>query len=457
MGNFPGLSPGDPQNFLSADARRRIGAAINEASILRARVLSNVETRFKSLADQSGGFHQYCLTGKPAIDLAGSFLRSAEIIMTAEVAEYHSVGIYGLQLQEIVDDLIQAACNSFELSGAQRNLLREEFHKSDPSNLSWAVCQRPSSPTLQQSPRLFPDKESAQGFLAAELFTGVRNEHQGWQLPVPVVSIIRTGEMKGRTFQQFLPVDQIAKSIPPVDPGEFLRIMEGTYPEVSCALANDWWFAGIVRDAGRRIGHNYAGREHGSVSEIILRAVYDLESSLTAKFGTLPNAARADFFRSWNLWNYVAEFAAKVGESSTAIQVAGNWLRAKEQASRITDVLFEQFCVYAHELVPSLDLTEDESSKFSSTATAKKNDCARRAQVDDFLLRCNQKSGHRVRRRHIWLAAGHSKGRQFEYWQACDSHATGEDERNFGRILKTEPVAFIALLKQKQLLPPASK
>ena len=61
MGNLPGLMPEDPQNFLSADARRRINAAINEASLLRARVLSNIETQFRSLVGSKPRFSSILL------------------------------------------------------------------------------------------------------------------------------------------------------------------------------------------------------------------------------------------------------------------------------------------------------------------------------------------------------------------------------------------------------------
>jgi hypothetical protein len=76
----------------------------------------------------------------------------------------------------------------------------------------------------------------------------------------------------------------------------------------------------------------------------------------------------------------------------------------------------------------------------------------RKKQVDEFLERCNQISGTRIFRRHIWRHIGHKTSRQFEYWQKCDPKASSTDDRNFDRVLDTNPADFIASLKRKQLL-----
>jgi hypothetical protein len=73
----------------------------------------------------------------------------------------------------------------------------------------------------------------------------------------------------------------------------------------------------------------------------------------------------------------------------------------------------------------------------------------RRAMVDTFLTRCNEKARFKVIRQHIWRSVGHRKSRQFEYWQACSDKATAVDDRNFRRILSMNPTDFIALLGTK--------
>jgi hypothetical protein len=100
---------------------------------------------------------------------------------------------------------------------------------------------------------------------------------------------------------------------------------------------------------------------------------------------------------------------------------------------------------------------EDELAKIRGSSQPKLLDKQppaddRRASVDAFLARCNEHSKTRIRRKHIWLSVGHSKPRQFEYWQASSPKATAEDETNFERVLKMAPTAFLALLGQKQLL-----
>jgi hypothetical protein len=78
----------------------------------------------------------------------------------------------------------------------------------------------------------------------------------------------------------------------------------------------------------------------------------------------------------------------------------------------------------------------------------------RRAQVDDFLRRCNLEPDLpcRIWRKHIWLSVSHRTARQFEYWQAASAKATPEDHKNFSRVLNQTPSDFIAQLVQLKLL-----
>src|SRR5512146_1348287 len=109
MGDLTGISLKDPQNFLSAAARRRIGTAMSEALLLRERVENDVQTRFES-QEKIEDLLEYMGRGKAAIDIANSRLRSAQIVLTAEMKEYRAVGIYGPQLSAIAEDLIEGAC-----------------------------------------------------------------------------------------------------------------------------------------------------------------------------------------------------------------------------------------------------------------------------------------------------------------------------------------------------------
>ncbi len=96
-----------------------------------------------------------------------------------------------------------------------------------------------------------------------------------------------------------------------------------------------------------------------------------------------------------------------------------------------------------------------QSAVATNAEKASKENTDTRARVDAFLLQCNQESDLKVKliRTHIWRLAGHKTARQFQYWQAEDDEATDEDERSFGRILDMKPAIFVALLKQKRIIP----
>ena len=98
--------------------------------------------------------------------------------------------------------------------------------------------------------------------------------------------------------------------------------------------------------------------------------------------------------------------------------------------------------------------TEDAPISALELAVATTDQGSERLMVDDFLLQCNRESdaGLKVIRKHIWLAAGHTNPRQFQYWQERSDKATAEDDRNFHRLLRMAPAEFIALLKKRHLL-----
>jgi hypothetical protein len=94
-----------------------------------------------------------------------------------------------------------------------------------------------------------------------------------------------------------------------------------------------------------------------------------------------------------------------------------------------------------------------------SSGVANDGGMNRRAEVDDFLNRCNKVARVKIKRAHIWRAAKHAKARQFQYWQAGQDRlprktrgATAEDELNFRRILAMNPADFIELLETKGLI-----
>jgi hypothetical protein len=84
----------------------------------------------------------------------------------------------------------------------------------------------------------------------------------------------------------------------------------------------------------------------------------------------------------------------------------------------------------------------------SPTESLSLSDCqaGRRQQVESFVQKCNAIAASPIYKNHIWRSVGHSKARQFEYWQACSPKATNEDQENFSRVLNMRPEKFIALV-----------
>jgi hypothetical protein len=66
----------------------------------------------------------------------------------------------------------------------------------------------------------------------------------------------------------------------------------------------------------------------------------------------------------------------------------------------------------------------------------------RRAIVQAFLVRCNRELSFKVLKKHIWSAAKHKTGRQFQHWQASSEDATTQDNATFPQILAMSPQAF---------------
>jgi hypothetical protein len=93
-----------------------------------------------------------------------------------------------------------------------------------------------------------------------------------------------------------------------------------------------------------------------------------------------------------------------------------------------------------------------EVSKSKSPAHPDSDATDRRRTVDAFLLTCKEETALKAIRAHIWRAADHRSGRQFQYWQACDQKATAQDDQNFRRILAMKPTDFEALLRKKHII-----
>ena len=78
----------------------------------------------------------------------------------------------------------------------------------------------------------------------------------------------------------------------------------------------------------------------------------------------------------------------------------------------------------------------------------------RRAQVEEFLDRCNKLPDvpRRIIKKDIWRAARHTSQRQFMHWQARHAKATGQDEKTFAGFISMEPTKFVKLLTRRRMI-----
>src|SRR6266542_1275583 len=136
-------------------------------------------------------------------------------------------------------------------------------------------------------------------------------DSQGFQKPVPISVPAKGSGRAGKTLSAFLPLSAIGRWIPKYDMNDELsRVLDGTRlsPVVRCCLDRKWRFDDIEADSWKRRGHEYAGMNNKSIAEIIVKALYDLDVSLHKFHPSLSNSARAEFWRSWQVDNHIAQF-----------------------------------------------------------------------------------------------------------------------------------------------------
>jgi hypothetical protein len=124
---LPGLLPNDPRSCLSEAARRRVWNARAEADLIRTRSLAAIETRYRSEPDPGKGFSEYLTTGQAAIELAEAKMQAARTVLSAVRDEFRAVGKSGQELCQIMQDELEAAVTSLELTTIQRDLLWREL------------------------------------------------------------------------------------------------------------------------------------------------------------------------------------------------------------------------------------------------------------------------------------------------------------------------------------------
>lgn len=241
-------------------------------------------------------------------------------------------------------------------------------------------------------------------------------------------------------------------------------------------------FKSLARDAARGIGSR-----RGSESWIdwldLLRSAKDSE---TGKLLLAKNSAGSSMMSERERDRLIAEGGEPIADGALIeyLRTEGGGLERRlywDTHTAVIENVFENsavMCRILRSLLPidgrlggvddagiSIPAVEPAANPpgIAATVGAKQINTAkdRRARVESFLQKCSVELTIRVRKTHIWRAAGHTTARQFQYWQAGDDRransasthgATEEDDRNFRRILEMRPQDFLTLLEQKGLM-----
>jgi hypothetical protein len=111
-----GLQPGDQRNLLSEDARRRLDRAHLEAERIRLQAEYEIQTE----ALDPSGFTAQRKRKKATFDAAREVLKTLS-------QEYGALNLGFHKFRECLDEEIEGATNSLELSALERQLLEKEF------------------------------------------------------------------------------------------------------------------------------------------------------------------------------------------------------------------------------------------------------------------------------------------------------------------------------------------
>jgi hypothetical protein len=176
---------------------------------------------------------------------------------------------------------------------------------------------------------------------------------QGWGLPLEVVGV-RPGQRCTAWFSGFYKLEDIPQVLPEISVyHEIERVFSGESASVGCFLAKEWNFEAIRTDARKRKGHQYSSRKYDGLPALVATAVYDFEAALQ-RFPYVSAVSVADFYTSWQFWNYVREFCNEAASSVVARHLPGGPLLYGPNGARIAFALESQFCAYAHEIAPPL-------------------------------------------------------------------------------------------------------
>jgi hypothetical protein len=118
------LDPRDPKYCLSVAARVRIDVAHLEGSAIRARVQGKILARHNSLPEPKVTLGEYWSTGHAAIEPHEAYLEYARLVMIATARELWAYGKSSKEINAAMDEEIEGAVYSLELSLLDRDFLK---------------------------------------------------------------------------------------------------------------------------------------------------------------------------------------------------------------------------------------------------------------------------------------------------------------------------------------------
>ena len=119
--------PDDPRAALPEAARRRIENAHLAGEAISKRTLIEAHTEYSVTSDPRPSFADFAASGEHAKRIRNANLGHALTVLKVVLTEFMAIGKSGQELRRIMDDEIEAAATSLELTNPQRDLLKLEL------------------------------------------------------------------------------------------------------------------------------------------------------------------------------------------------------------------------------------------------------------------------------------------------------------------------------------------
>lgn len=180
---------------------------------------------------------------------------------------------------------------------------------AESAQLAYAVCPRIERDGSTRVPKLFESETAAIEFRNSRHEFGERYRDLGWQAPVPIRRLVDySGPRCDRTLQDFPSITAVDVMCNSSMLKRIQRDTDGRSADYTCLLDQDWRFDEIQAKAATGLGNEFDGGRYDSIGEIVFEVLHDLEEALRGLRPTLPCRAVADFWCSWQVQQYIAEF-----------------------------------------------------------------------------------------------------------------------------------------------------